>query len=42
MDQLYDVSDYNRLESGINKICNDVKIKVFEDKAELNKKEWVR
>ena len=42
MDQLYEDSDYNRLESGINKICDDLKIKIFEDKAELNKKEWVR
>ena len=42
MDQLYEVSDYKRLESGINKICNDLKLKVFEEKAELNKKEWVR
>ena len=42
MDQLFDDSHFNKLESGINKICNDLKLKVFEETTELNKKEWVK
>ena len=42
MEQLFDDSHFNKLESGINKICNDLKLKVFEEATELNKKEWVR
>ena len=42
MDQLYEESHFNKLESGIEKVCNTLKQKVFGEKTELDKKEWVR
>ena len=42
MDTLYDDSHYKKLETGIDKICEDLKQKVFGEATELDKKEWMR
>ena len=42
MDACYDDADFKKLESGIEKVCEDLKHSVFGEAAELEKKEWIR
>ena len=42
MDALYDDADYKKLESGLGKVCQDLRLQVFGESAELEKKEWMR
>ena len=42
MEKLYDDSHFEKLESGIEKICNTLKQEVFGEAAELEKQEWIQ
>ena len=42
MEKLYDDSHLERLDSGIEKICNTLKQEVFGEAAELEKQEWIQ
>ena len=42
MDAYYDDADFKKLESGIEKVCEDLKRKVFGEAAELEKKDWIQ
>ena len=42
MDEYYDNADFKKLESGIEKVCEDLKHSVFGDTTELEKKDWIR
>ena len=39
---MYNESDYDRLESGIEKVCDDLKKEVFGDATELDKQDWIQ
>lgn len=41
-DKYYDDSDYKKLESGVEKVCEDLKHKVFGEAKEIEKKDWMR
>ena len=41
MEKLYDDSHFEKLESGIEKICNSLRQEVFGEAAELEKHEWI-
>ena len=41
MDVLYDDTDYEKLEFGLEKVCEDLKNKVFGEETELEKKVWM-
>ena len=41
MEEIYDDSQFKKLESGIEKICNTLKQEVFGEAAELEKQEWI-
>ena len=42
MDKYYDDSDYKNLEYGLEKVCEDLKHKVFGEATQLEKKDWMR
>ena len=42
MDAYYDEADYKKLEQGLEKVCEDLKDKVFGESKELEKKDWMR
>ena len=42
MEKLYDDSHFEKLESGIEKICNTLRQEVFGEAAELEKQEWIQ
>ena len=42
MEKLYDDSHFEKLESGIEKICDTLKQEVFGEAAELEKQEWIQ
>ena len=41
MEKLYDDSHFEKIESGIEKICDNLKQEVFGEAAELEKQEWI-
>ena len=42
MDIYYDDSDFKKLENGLEKVCEDLKQKVFGEATELDKKDWMQ
>ena len=42
MQKLYDDSDFDKLESGIEKICNDLRQQVFGEATKLDKQDWMQ
>ena len=41
-DIYYDDSDFKKLENGLEKVCEDLKRKVFGEATELEKKDWMK
>ena len=41
MEEIYDDSQFKKLESGIEKICNTLKQEVFGEAVEIEKQEWI-
>ena len=41
MEEIYDDSQFKKLESGIEKICNTLKQEVFGEGVDIEKQEWI-
>ena len=42
MEKMYSDSDFDKLESGVEKICEELKSKVFGEAPSIEKEQWVR